>query len=977
MIKKRAQAFGLDVIVASSLFILAAATFFFYSLNHSNESGKTYDLMSYQGENLADTLLSEGYPENWNEINALQTGILTGEKVNESKLQEFYDMAYYDYTKTKYLFKITDEYYINFSQPLTVRGTNVPFIGRYEANPDNLIKITRIINYENRPTKVFVYIWNKEGVEVSDIEREIISDTDLIIVSEFSSYIDGHNMNGETSGVVSRGCDDPQMNLSSTEKLSVVSCLTKEIAGRVLSGENNRVSIVTMTENISGSGLTADLSLINNTVDNVSPGGILCLSCGINKAYEILESQSSPERKKAVIILTQGSTQLKSQTECYDTLGIDNYNSSYIMQVGALRYPGSSVVFDRTMRYSNFRNKGFGAKYNPTKKDFELVPTENYIYTIEDMSLVNSTFGYGTGDSYEGSLTYRYYRWNGTALIEEDLYMAGGAAGTYYLYAVDMLNSTFGISAGNSRIPYYLGNSWNNLGVSGQTIKDMKLVNGTFGVTVGLSGVSMIWNGVEWNQYNPYPWNASSRYIEQGTNFFAVDMADGQFGFAGGQSTNPGYNYRGRISFWNGTEWKLSYSINLDENFLDISIYNRTFALASTSRNRIYKWDGTNWSKVYEGDQNSEIALYTVKIINATFAIAAGSNNAGFIIWDGSSWTTMFPSYFLDNEMNSSSGMSCGPGFNQEFISAANSNYSVYRLNKDLSAKVSVIGIGENIEFEEARRELIRNSIAAMADSGQGSSFISRYMNSLRAFVMFLTSPSGASAPESEPPAPGGGGSPPSLTEGLLAYYDFNGSYDDSSGNMNNGIGVNSTYLSFGQIGTNRFLSDGSSNSFVRVPANPTLNLGSQFSFSTWVYPVWFPDTEWADIAIERLNSDGVGLIMKLSPGGASFGGAVYNSGNTYFSESSLRPYNNWYHVVFTYNSTSGGVLYVNGNSAYSLSTSGDNVLLNRDLIIGGYSPFTGSSPFMGRIDKLIIYDRSLSSSEVTSLYTEQAGSFV
>src|ERR1700720_225501 len=74
------------------------------------------------------------------------------------------------------------------------------------------------------------------------------------------------------------------------------------------------------------------------------------------------------------------------------------------------------------------------------------------------------------------------------------------------------------------------------------------------------------------------------------------------------------------------------------------------------------------------------------------------------------------------------------------------------------------------------------------------------------------------------------------VTNGLVAYYQFDGNLDDATGNGNNGMWVGNTNYEPGIVGAALRL-DGSS--YVQVPDELALNFaaGSNFSISVWIQP--------------------------------------------------------------------------------------------------------------------------------------------
>ena len=77
-------------------------------------------------------------------------------------------------------------------------------------------------------------------------------------------------------------------------------------------------------------------------------------------------------------------------------------------------------------------------------------------------------------------------------------------------------------------------------------------------------------------------------------------------------------------------------------------------------------------------------------------------------------------------------------------------------------------------------------------------------------------------------------------TNGLVAYYPFNGNAKDSSGNGNNGS-VNGATLTTDRFGNcnSAYLFDGVSN-YISLPTSKLINLNT-YSYSLWVMPTAIP----------------------------------------------------------------------------------------------------------------------------------------
>ena len=166
--KKRGQAWGFDVMIAAMLFLTGIITFYLYTLNSQTEGQNTLDGLIYDGNFLADSLMSEGFPQDWNETNVITLGITNQNKINETKLERFYTMSHpvnnpAGYEKARKIIGTQYNYFVNLSQSITFSGVPIPeegigfsFTGQQY---DNLIKINRVTIYNNKPTTLHVYIW--------------------------------------------------------------------------------------------------------------------------------------------------------------------------------------------------------------------------------------------------------------------------------------------------------------------------------------------------------------------------------------------------------------------------------------------------------------------------------------------------------------------------------------------------------------------------------------------------------------------------------------------------------------------------------------------------------------------------------------------------------------------------------------------------------------------------------------------------
>ena len=219
-------------------------------------------------------------------------------------------------------------------------------------------------------------------------------------------------------------------------------------------------------------------------------------------------------------------------------------------------------------------------------------------------------------------------------------------------------------------------------------------------------------------------------------------------------------------------------------------------------------------------------------------------------------------------------------------------------------------------------------------------------------------------------------GAVPVITNGLAAYYPFEGNANDSSSVGNDGVesgspnyvgGVNGSAIHF----------DGIDDSVV-IPANPNLSFGANdFSVGFWFrlasstdgpVPAMWVDERCCD---ERGFWLGASLQMSNSPplGGVYFAVSGSGFGDATKATSSLSPIidDEWHMVVGTRSGSAvsvyldGLLVGVGSGPTYDVGDSNPIHLGQR---------FNGDSFHLGTMDEVFVYDRALSASEVQTLFS-------
>jgi len=110
-IRKKAQAWGFDLMGAAIIFLVGITLLYVYALNISSEPEEVIDDLIYDGNLVSDLILSEGVPENWNQESVEVPGLLTNGKINQSKLNMFYDLYLNNYGRLKKLLNTRYDFY--------------------------------------------------------------------------------------------------------------------------------------------------------------------------------------------------------------------------------------------------------------------------------------------------------------------------------------------------------------------------------------------------------------------------------------------------------------------------------------------------------------------------------------------------------------------------------------------------------------------------------------------------------------------------------------------------------------------------------------------------------------------------------------------------------------------------------------------------------------------------------------------------
>lgn len=160
---KKAQTWGIDLVIAMTIFSIAIIIFFLYSINFAGYETTEFKSLDYDAEIIADSILSSGSPENWTTNNVIIPGILSNNKINQTKLNNLKTLTStqqgYQSIKLKFSTKYDFYFFLNNApdEGAGKPGTNPNTISNEKQN---LVKITRFIIYENKPKTAYLYLWD-------------------------------------------------------------------------------------------------------------------------------------------------------------------------------------------------------------------------------------------------------------------------------------------------------------------------------------------------------------------------------------------------------------------------------------------------------------------------------------------------------------------------------------------------------------------------------------------------------------------------------------------------------------------------------------------------------------------------------------------------------------------------------------------------------------------------------------------------
>lgn len=207
------------------------------------------------------------------------------------------------------------------------------------------------------------------------------------------------------------------------------------------------------------------------------------------------------------------------------------------------------------------------------------------------------------------------------------------------------------------------------------------------------------------------------------------------------------------------------------------------------------------------------------------------------------------------------------------------------------------------------------------------------------------------------------------LNEGLVAYYPFNGTALDASGQGNDGIengGINYQEGYSDQAAEFDGVDD-----YIYINNSESINLSGDFTISIWVKPDSFgvvlakggTVTLYSRYSI-NLNHEDNGRIRVWAGDGTV---------DNFIDSNSLPQTGEWQHILYTYMHSNRQIrIYINGELDKTSTVTDGITQTDGDLVIGR-SDYDNSNPgvpdeYDGLIDEVRIYNRVLTEAEIIQL---------
>lgn len=509
---------------------------------------------------------------------------------------------------------------------------------------------------------------------------------DVILITDTSGSMDWRLDSDTTVGSVARNCTDASLFNSTTKRISLAKCLDIDFVKTVLSVPGNRMALVSFASSANTFvNLTNNDTLLNSTIMGYTATGGTCVSCALNRAYLLLAANSNSSRKKFIVTMTDGVTNVRSTATCDSLYAASTFDINNI-------FAGGEVGMIK--KKNNFSLENF------------LSPSATQ---VNDIKFLNSTFGFAVGNT--GSIL----TWNGSAWNTLTATVSNNLRG------LDIYNRTFALAVGDSgKVMRWNGSSWASFAniTNSPTLNAISIYNYS---TIYIAGYRSSSGRIYRSTNGGLNWTEE---VNDDSNYLGVKILNATRAWVVGEG--------GSIYRWNGASSWTSTSSPTSHDLYDIESLNNTLVFAvggNDGSSRIIRNTGsTSWTSDYS-DATGD-SLRSLVVHNGS-AYAVGEE-ATIAEWNITTWKRSFnfPSAYRGNL---TTGLTCSSDEDScsEISSypALNTNYSSCRVNTELNATVHAIGFGP-ISTCAFATQTMQN----VANCGGGSFFTSSNASQLQEF---------------------------------------------------------------------------------------------------------------------------------------------------------------------------------------------------------------------------------------------------
>lgn len=169
---KKSQVWLSDYTLSMLLFALAALIAVKIIINSFSATTDFQDLKS-ESAKISEILLSEGFPADWTNDTVIRPGLLTGKRLDETKVIHAMNNTYINYTFLKFMLQAKHEFavvfespndgLINFSNSFCVIGNSSVSLDclnvSFNFNYHDMVQLNRLVVYNSSIVRMVVFIW--------------------------------------------------------------------------------------------------------------------------------------------------------------------------------------------------------------------------------------------------------------------------------------------------------------------------------------------------------------------------------------------------------------------------------------------------------------------------------------------------------------------------------------------------------------------------------------------------------------------------------------------------------------------------------------------------------------------------------------------------------------------------------------------------------------------------------------------------